>query len=67
VTFHRRHGHEHVVILTVALSILLHGITAYSGANASADCHERQEDDHDEMHESKDVESIQQRRRITRA
>lgn len=56
-----------IVILTVALSILLHGITAYLGSNAYADWYEQQEDDHDEMHESKDVESIQQRRRITRA
>jgi len=56
-----------IVVLTVALSILLHGITAYSGSNAYADWYEQQEDDHDEMHESKDVESIQQRRRITRA
>jgi NhaP-type Na+/H+ or K+/H+ antiporter len=56
-----------IVILTVALSILLHGITAYSGSNAYADWYERQEDDHDEMHEGKDVDSIQQRRRITRA
>jgi NhaP-type Na+/H+ or K+/H+ antiporter len=56
-----------IVILTVALSILLHGITAYLGSNAYADWYEQQEDDHDEMHESKDVDSIQQRRRITRA
>jgi len=56
-----------IVILTVALSILLHGITAYSGSNAYADWYEQQEDDHDEMHESKDVETTQQRRRITRA
>jgi NhaP-type Na+/H+ or K+/H+ antiporter len=56
-----------IVILTVALSILLHGITAYPGANTYADWYERQEDDHDEMHESKDIDSIQQRRRITRA
>ena len=56
-----------IVILTVALSILLHGITAYPGSNTYADWYEQQEDDHDEMHESKDVESIQKRRRITRA
>jgi NhaP-type Na+/H+ or K+/H+ antiporter len=56
-----------IVILTVALSILLHGITAYPGSKAYADWYEQQEDDHDEMHESKDVESIQKRRRITRA
>jgi NhaP-type Na+/H+ or K+/H+ antiporter len=56
-----------IVTLTVALSILLHGITAYPGSNAYADWYERQEDDHDEMHESKDVDSIQQRRRVTRA
>ena len=33
-----------IVILTVALSILLHGITAYPGANAYADWYEHQED-----------------------
>jgi len=55
-----------IVTLTVALSILLHGITAYAGSNRYADWYEQQEKDHDEMHESKDVEKIQQRRRIFR-
>jgi NhaP-type Na+/H+ or K+/H+ antiporter len=56
-----------IVTLTVALSILLHGITANPGSNAYADWYERQEEDHDQMNESQDVDSIQQRRRITRA
>jgi len=56
-----------IVTLTVALSILLHGITAYPGSNAYADWYERQGEDHDQMRESKDVDSIQRRRRITRA
>ena len=55
-----------IVTLTVALSILLHGITAYAGSNRYADWYEQQEKDHDEMHESKDVDRIQQRRRIFR-
>ena len=55
-----------VVTLTVALSILLHGITASPGANAYGDWYERQEHDHDTMHESKAVESTQDRRRISR-
>lgn len=55
-----------IVTLTVALSILLHGITAYAGSNSYADWYEQQEKDHDEMHESKDVDRIQQRRRIFR-
>ena len=55
-----------VVILTVALSILLHGLTAYPGANAYADWYEREQHRHDEMLESEDVESTQQRRRIHR-
>jgi len=55
-----------IVTLTVALSILLHGITAYAGSNRYADWYEQQEEDHDEMHESKDVDRIQQRRRISR-
>jgi len=55
-----------IVTLTVALSILLHGITAYAGSNRYADWYEQQEKDHDEMHESKDVDRIQHRRRIFR-
>jgi NhaP-type Na+/H+ or K+/H+ antiporter len=55
-----------IVTLTVALSILLHGITAYPGSNRYADWYEQQEEDHDEMHENKDVDRIQQRRRIFR-
>jgi NhaP-type Na+/H+ or K+/H+ antiporter len=56
-----------VVVLTVALSILLHGLTAYPGANAYADWYEGEQHRHDEMLESEDVESTQQRRRIHRA
>ena len=55
-----------VVTLTVALSILLHGITAYLGSNAYADWYEHQEEDHDQMHESKDDHSTPRRRRISR-
>ena len=55
-----------VVTLTVALSILLHGITAYLGSNAYADWFEHQEEDHDQMHESKDDHSTPRRRRISR-
>jgi NhaP-type Na+/H+ or K+/H+ antiporter len=55
-----------IVTLTVALSILLHGITAYAGSNRYADWYEQKEKDSDEMHESKDVDRIQQRRRIFR-
>ena len=54
-----------VVTLTVALSILLHGATAYPGANAYADWYEQQNDD-DAMRESKRVHAVHPRRRITR-
>jgi hypothetical protein len=52
--------------LTVALSILLHGITAYPGSNAYADWYQRQHEDHHKMIESKDVAEVRQRRRISR-
>jgi NhaP-type Na+/H+ or K+/H+ antiporter len=55
-----------VVILTVALSILLHGVTAYPGSNAYADWYQRQHEDHDAMIESNDVTHVQERRRIVR-
>jgi NhaP-type Na+/H+ or K+/H+ antiporter len=55
-----------VVVLTVALSVLLHGISAYPGANAYADWYERQQDDHEEMIERQDVQQIRERRRMTR-
>jgi len=55
-----------VVMLTVALSILLHGITAYIGSNSYADWYEQQEEVHDQMNESGDDHSIPRRRRISR-
>lgn len=55
-----------VVILTVALSILLHGVTAYPGSNAYADWYQRQHEDHHKMIESNDVTQVQERRRIVR-
>ena len=57
-----------IVALTVALSILLHGITAAPGANAYADWYEDQERDEEQppIRESKEVESTQSRRRISR-
>lgn len=56
-----------IVALTVALSILLHGITANPGAAAYADWYEREDDDHDTMKESEAVESTQPRGRIARS
>ena len=56
-----------IVVLTVGLSILLHGLTAYWGSNAYADWYEHEQHRDDEMLESEDVESAQQRRRIHRA
>lgn len=55
-----------VVVLTVALSILLHGVTAYPGSNAYADWYQRQHEDHHKMIESNDVAQVQERRRIVR-
>jgi len=55
-----------VVILTVGLSILLHGITAYPGSNAYADWYEGEQHRDDDLLESEDVASTQQRRRIHR-
>ena len=55
-----------LVTLTVALSILLHGITAYIGSNGYADWYEQQEEVHDQMNESGDDHSIPRRRRISR-
>ena len=55
-----------VVTLTVALSILLHGITAYIGSNSYADWYEQQEEGHDQMNESTDDHSTPKRRRISR-
>jgi NhaP-type Na+/H+ or K+/H+ antiporter len=54
-----------VVVLTVAMSILLHGVTAYPGASAYAGWSERQRDDHDAMIEHQDVEPVRERRRTT--
>ncbi|MGI9528735.1 MAG: cation:proton antiporter, partial [Acidimicrobiia bacterium] len=55
-----------VVALTVGLSILLHGITAGPGANAYANWFESQGGEEGNMSESKEVESTQSRRRISR-
>jgi len=55
-----------VVMLTVALSILLHGITAYIGSNGYADWYEQQQQDDDQIHESGDDHSAPRRRRISR-
>lgn len=55
-----------VVILTVAMSILLHGVSTYPGANAYADGYQRQQEDHEEMVESQDVHQVHERGRMTR-
>ena len=54
-----------VVVLTVTLSVLLHGVSAYPGASAYANWYERQHRDHDEMVENQDVEPVRERRRMT--
>ena len=54
-----------VVVLTVALSVLLHGVTAYPGASIYANWYGRQHDVHDEMVEHQDVEPVRERRRMT--
>lgn len=54
-----------VVVLTVALSVLLHGVTAYPGASVYAHWYEEQHHDHAEMVEHHDVEPIRERRRMT--
>ena len=54
-----------IMIATVALSILLHGITAYSGSNAYADWYEKRGGDEADMIESEDIESPIPRPRIT--
>jgi NhaP-type Na+/H+ or K+/H+ antiporter len=54
-----------IMVATVALSILLHGITAYSGSNAYADWYEKKGGDEADMIESEDVESPIPRPRIT--
>jgi len=55
-----------VIALTVGLSILLHGVTAAPGATAYADWFESQGGEEGHMSESKEVESTQTRRRISR-
>lgn len=54
-----------IMIVTVALSILLHGITAYSGSNAYAGWYEKRGGDEADMIESEDIESPIPRPRIT--
>jgi NhaP-type Na+/H+ or K+/H+ antiporter len=54
-----------ITIVTVALSILLHGITAHSGSNAYADWYEKRGGDEADMIESEDIESPIPRPRIT--
>jgi NhaP-type Na+/H+ or K+/H+ antiporter len=54
-----------VVVLTVTLSVLLHGVSAYAGASAYANWYERQHRDHDEMVENQNVEPVRERRRMT--
>jgi NhaP-type Na+/H+ or K+/H+ antiporter len=54
-----------VVVLTVTLSVLLHGVSAYPGASVYANWYERQHHDHDEMVENQDVEPVRERRRMT--
>ncbi|MEA2058075.1 MAG: cation:proton antiporter, partial [Actinomycetota bacterium] len=54
-----------IMVVTVALSILLHGITAYSGSNAYADWYEERGGDEADMIESEDIESPIPRPRIT--
>jgi NhaP-type Na+/H+ or K+/H+ antiporter len=54
-----------VVVLTVALSVLVHGVSAYAGASVYADWYERQHDDHDDMIEHQDVKQVHERRRMT--
>jgi NhaP-type Na+/H+ or K+/H+ antiporter len=55
-----------IVVLVVALSVVLHGMTAHAGSNTYADWYEAQEDEHDEMMESEDVADVQPRRRVSR-
>jgi NhaP-type Na+/H+ or K+/H+ antiporter len=54
-----------VVVLTVGLSIVVHGVSAYPGASAYADWYERQHDDHDAMIEHQNVTRVHERRRMT--
>lgn len=54
-----------IMAATVALSILFHGITAYSGSNAYADWYEKRGGDEADMTESEDIESPIARPRIT--
>jgi NhaP-type Na+/H+ or K+/H+ antiporter len=54
-----------VVVLTVAMSLVLHGVSAFFGANAYANWYERQHDD-DEMIEGQDVHHVHERRRMNR-
>ena len=55
-----------IVTLTVALSILLHGITAYIGSNAYADWDEEQEEDHTRCTRAKTTTAPPWRRHISR-
>jgi len=54
-----------IVILVVAISVVLHGMTAHAGSNAYADWYAAQEDEHDEMMESEDAADLQPRRRVS--
>ena len=55
-----------VIVLVVASSVLLHGMTAHAGSNAYADWYARQEPEHEEMMESEEAAELQPRRRVTR-
>jgi NhaP-type Na+/H+ or K+/H+ antiporter len=54
-----------VVVLTVALSVLLHGVSAYPGASVYANWYKKQHHDHEEMVEHQDVKPVRERRRMT--
>lgn len=54
-----------IVVLVVATSVILHGVTAHAGSNAYADWYAGREDDHDEMMESEDAAELQPRRRVS--
>ena len=54
-----------VVALTVALSILLHGLSANPGSTAYANWFKREKEEDEDMRETEPVESTQERRRIS--
>lgn len=54
------------IVLVVALSVVLHGMTAHAGSNAYADWYASQVPEHEEMMESEEVADVQPRRRVAR-